>query len=75
MVYPRAPEDGSPDNPEGTVAPDGDRIVMSPAPIISISSTYLRTALSKGHSARYLLPDAAADYIREKALYAFVPQE
>ena len=75
LVYPRAPEEGSPDNPEGTVAPDGDRIVMSPAPIISISSTYLRTALSKGHSARYLLPDAAADYIREKGLYAFVTQD
>ena len=45
-------------------------IVMSPAPIISISSTYLRSALSKGESARYLLPDAAAEVIREQGLYS-----
>jgi len=71
LVYPRARSEGEVDSTEGTVAPDGERIVLSPAPIISISSTYLRTALANGDSARYLLPDAAADYIREKALYGF----
>jgi len=71
LVYPRARSEGEFDSTEGTVAPDGERIVLSPAPIISISSTYLRTALANGDSARYLLPDAAADYIREKALYGF----
>ena len=44
---------------------------QSDAPIISISSTYLREALAQGDLARYLLPDAAAEVIREKGLYAF----
>lgn len=69
LVYPRALSEGESSGVAGTVSPDGDHIVMSPAPIISISSTYLRSALSKGESARYLLPDAAADVIREKGLY------
>ena len=71
LVYPRARAEGEVGSTDGTVAPDGERIVLSPAPIISISSTYLRTALANGDSARYLLPDAAAAYIREKALYGF----
>ena len=69
LVYPRTLSEGESSGVAGTVSPDGDHIVMSPAPIISISSTYLRSALSKGESARYLLPDAAADVIREKGLY------
>jgi len=75
LVYPRAPEEGEPTGSDGTVIPDGEGIVMSPAPIISISSTYLRSALAHGDSARYLLPDAAAEYIRERGLYAFSPQD
>lgn len=71
LVYPRARAEGEQDAPEGTVAPDGKGIILSPAPIISISSTYLRSALANGDSARYLLPDAAAEYIRENALYGF----
>lgn len=75
LVYPRAEGDQESKQASGTVTPDGDRIVLSPAPIISISSTYLRHALAKGDSARYLLPDAAADYIRQKGLYDFAPQD
>ena len=70
LVYPRARVEGE-DPSAGTVAPDGERIIMSPAPIISISSTYLRSALASGDSARYLLPDEAAGYIRENGLYGF----
>ena len=68
-VKPEPPEGEDPS--AGTVAPDGERIIMSPAPIISISSTYLRSALASGDSARYLLPDEAAGYIRENGLYGF----
>lgn len=71
LVYPRAYAEGENRDPNGTVEPDGEHIVLSPAPIISISSTYLRQALAQGDSARYLLPDAAAEVIREKGLYAF----
>ena len=70
LVYPRALSEGVGMVAAGTVSPDGKHIVMSPAPIISISSTYLRSALSKGESARYLLPDAAAEVIREQGLYS-----
>lgn len=69
LVYPRALSEGVGMVAAGTVSPDGKHIVMSPAPIISISSTYLRSALSKGESARYLLPDAAAEVIHEQGLY------
>lgn len=70
LVYPRALSEGEGMVAAGTVSPDGEHIVMSPAPIISISSTHLRSALSKGESARYLLPDAAAEVIREQGLYS-----
>ncbi len=72
LVYPRARTEGE-EPSVGTVSPDGEGIVMSPAPIISISSTYLRNALAKGDSARYLLPDAASAYIRKHGLYEFAP--
>lgn len=71
LVYPRAEEFPRASDSEGTVRPDGDRIILSPAPIISISSTYLREALAEGDSARYLLPDLAAEYIRTEGLYGF----
>jgi nicotinate-nucleotide adenylyltransferase len=71
LVYPRAYAEGEAKNLEGTIAIDGEHIVLSPAPVISISSTYLRTALASGDSARYLLPDAAAGLIRERGLYGF----
>lgn len=71
LVYPRAQAEGSDPVSEGTVAPNGESIILSPAPIISISSTYLREALANGDSARYLLPDAAAAWIHERGLYDF----
>lgn len=73
LVYPRTMNEGDSASTVGTVVPDGERILMSPAPIISISSTYLREALANGDSARYLLPDQAADLIREKGLYGYGP--
>ncbi len=75
LVYPRARTEDESDTAEGTVAPNGKSIVLSPAPIISISSTYLRTALANGDSARYLLPDAAADFIRAKGLYGYFTKD
>ena len=71
LVYPRAFTEGEQPNPEGTLAPDGERIILSPAPIISISSTYLRETLNRGDSTRYLLPEAARKYIEEKGLYGW----
>ena len=74
LVYPRVHSEGEATVSSGTVSPDGARIVLSPAPIISITSTYHRSALAKGDSARYLLPDAAAGVIRERGLYGHPKQ-
>lgn len=71
LVYPRARNEDETTEASGTVIPDGEHIMLSPAPIISISSTYLRSALAKGDSARYLLPDSAAEVIREHGLYGY----
>ena len=72
LVYPRAKsEERRSESQRAPSLPTAADIVLSPAPIISISSTYLRSALANGDSARYLLPDGAADLIREKGLYGF----
>jgi nicotinate-nucleotide adenylyltransferase len=36
---------------------------------LPISATEVRRRVSQGHSARYLIPDAVADYIQKRALY------
>lgn len=57
--------------------PDAEVLKASPAGAIvtfamtqlAISATQIRTLLSNGKSARYLLPDAVLDYIRTHSLY------
>jgi nicotinate-nucleotide adenylyltransferase len=71
LVYPRAYIDGEQQAPEGTISADGERIIQTSAPLISISSTYLRETFSRGDSARYLLPDPARLYIEERSLYGW----
>lgn len=38
-------------------------------PLIDISSTQIRRRVAEAQSVRYLLPDSAAEYIRDKRLY------
>ena len=40
-----------------------------PTPLIDISSTEIRSRISKGKSIRYLTPDSVVDYILSKGLY------
>jgi nicotinate-nucleotide adenylyltransferase len=47
----------------------GARIEVFTMRSIDISSTDLREMIGRGESIRYLIPDAAADYIRESGIY------
>jgi len=44
-------------------------VIWVDAPVVDISSTQIRQKISRGHSVRYLVPDAVADYIKEHHLY------
>jgi len=44
-------------------------VIWVDAPVVDISSTQIRQKISHGHSVRYLVPDAVADYIKEHHLY------
>ena len=44
-------------------------IVLVPGPAVDISASELRRLLASGDGARYLIPDAVADYIRRQGLY------
>ena len=48
---------------------DPDRVVRIKMPFMEISSTDIRDRAKAGHSLRYLVPDAVADYIKEHKLY------
>lgn len=45
------------------------RVRFFDAPLMDISATYIRDCLKKGHSARYLLPDAVWEYLEQTNLY------
>lgn len=47
----------------------GARIELLRAPLLEISSTTIRMRASKEKSIYYMVPDAVADYIRQKRLY------
>lgn len=51
---------------KGTLA---GRVLLLDVIQLDISATYIRQALLSGRSARYLLPDAVLDYIRESGMY------
>lgn len=49
--------------------PYRERITVIEAPLLDISSTWLRLELKQGRSVRYLVPDAVREYIRKEQLY------
>lgn len=79
LVYPRrelspAPEPPPPFDPTAPrqgqpVPPDHPNIAFCEAPMISISSTYLREAILNQRDIRYLLPDKVLNYIGSNHLY------
>jgi len=46
-----------------------DGIQYVEAPLIHLSATYIRQKIQNDESTKYLIPDAVADYIRDKKLY------
>ncbi len=48
---------------------DPERVVRIKMPFMEISSTDIRERAKAGHSLRYLVPDAVAEYIEEHKLY------
>jgi len=45
------------------------RVKSIDAPLLNISSTFIRQAIQKGKSVRYLVPDAVSDYLESSVLY------
>jgi len=56
------------DRPEALAAAD---IKTFPGPMWGSSSTMLREYLGKGHSCKFMIPDAVLEYIKERGLYGY----
>ncbi|MBR2563507.1 MAG: nicotinate-nucleotide adenylyltransferase [Paenibacillus sp.] len=50
-----------------------DRVLMAEMPLVDISSTAIRRRLAKGHSVRFMIPDAVHHYIVRSGLYGTKP--
>lgn len=68
LVYPRSVTDGEGSMNEGPVL-NMERIKVVDAPMIRISSTFLRNAIRENQDIRYLVPDKVINYISNNYLY------
>ena len=59
-VYPR---------PQETYVIEHPNIRYIQSPMIDVSATFIRNAIKKGHSVRYLLPEAVEEYIKSKKFF------
>lgn len=50
-----------------------DRVLLAEMPLVDISSTAVRRRFSKGHSVRFMIPDAVHQYIVRSGLYGTKP--
>ncbi|MDM5276398.1 nicotinate-nucleotide adenylyltransferase [Paenibacillus silvae] len=50
-----------------------DRVLLAEMPLVDISSTAIRRRLAKGHSVRFMVPDAVHQYIVRSGLYGVKP--
>lgn len=49
-----------------------EKLVLMPVPQVDISSTLVRTRVASSLPIRYLVPDAVAEYVTARGLYAYV---
>jgi len=49
------------------------RVLLAEMPLVDISSTAIRRRLAKGHSVRFMIPDAVHQYIVRSGLYGTKP--
>jgi len=68
FVYPRAHTDGEEVSKDAPVI-DLTRVTICEAPMIKISSTFLRNAIKTQKDIRYLVPDKVINYISNNYLY------
>jgi nicotinate-nucleotide adenylyltransferase len=61
-VYPRPNHDG------GNLK-DHTRVKWIPAPLMEISSSFIRKSIKEGKDVRYMMPETVADYIDEMNFY------
>jgi nicotinate-nucleotide adenylyltransferase len=57
------------DEPDELAQHPAGRVLLQPVTQLDISATAIRGHIAAGGSARYLLPDAVWDYIRQEKLY------
>ncbi len=57
---------------EEVTAPGSARIQFVDAPLLHISSTYIRDCIAKGKDIRYLVPDKVCEYIDEMHFYKHI---
>ncbi len=62
LVFPRPGHDGGEFSKHGSVR-------FLDAPLMEISSTFIRKSISEGKDLRYFMPDAAYDYLKEMHFY------
>ncbi|MGB0423418.1 MAG: nicotinate (nicotinamide) nucleotide adenylyltransferase [Flavobacteriales bacterium] len=67
LVYPRAQEEGKQVSKDQNV--DMSRITMCQAPVMNISSTFVRNCIKNQKDIRYLVVDEVIEYISEHKLY------
>lgn len=75
LVYPRRvsthsmPPKSAPKSAEGTVVSEDQIVLFTAAPMIAISSSYIREAILLKQDIQYLLPDPVISYIGNNHLY------
>ena len=69
LIYPRLTQGTSESEARTAMWLAHDNVEVHEAPIIAISSTYVRDAIMAGHDVQFLLPDAVVAYIGNNHFY------